>query len=122
MYILAISIIGIPIIIFYLFIKGFIFGLAISSIISIYHIKGILLSITFLLPHHLIILVLLILLAFYAINFSLRLFRYLFLKENILLNKYFINLNKVFLFGLVVIVLCSVFEAYLSPFLIDLCL
>ena len=122
MYILSISIIGIPITIFYLYIKGFIFGLSLSSIINIYGFKGIILSLSYLLPHHLIILVLFILLSFYSISFSLKLFRYLFLKENIPLNKYFFNLNKVFLIGLGVMIVCSLIETFLTPFLIDLCL
>ena len=122
MYILAISIIGIPITIFYLFIKGFIFGLSLSSIINIYGFKGILLSISYLIPHHLIILVLFVLLSFYAISFSLKLFRYLFLKENIPLNKYFFNLNKVYILGISIMLVCSLIETFLTPFLIDLCL
>ena len=122
MYILSISIVGIPITIFYLYIKGFIFGLSLSSIINIYGFKGIILSLSYLLPHHLIILILFILLSFYAISFSLKLFRYLFLKENIPLNKYFLNLNKVFLTGILVMIVCSIIETFLTPFLIDLCL
>ena len=122
MYILSISIVGIPITIFYLYIKGFIFGLSLSSIINIYGFKGIILSFSYLLPHHLIILILFILLSFYAISFSLKLFRYLFLKENIPLNKYFLNLNKVFLTGILVMIVCSIIETFLTPFLIDLCL
>ena len=122
MYILAISIVGIPICILYLFLKGFTFGLSLSSIINIYGFKGIPISISYLVPHHLILLIVYILLGFYAISFSIKLFRYLFLKENIVLIKYFKNLNKIFLICLIVMIICSVIEVFLTPILIDLCI
>ncbi len=121
-YILAVSIIGIPIIITYLFIKGFIFGLTISSIINIYFFKCIIFSLTYIFPHQLVLLLLYVLISFYAISFSIKLFRFLFFKENIILNKYFLNMNKKFLFGVGVIVICALIEGFLSPFLIDLCI
>ena len=121
-YLLAISIIGMPLIILFLFIKGFTFGFSISSLINTYKFKGILLSFSYLFPHHLILLVIWILFGFYAINFSIRLFRYLFLRENINLLYYFKNLNKVFIISLILITICSVLETFLSPILIDLCI
>lgn len=122
LYILAISIIGIPLVIIYLFIKGFSFGLSISSIFSIYKVKGFTLSLTYLFPHQLILLIIYVLLSMYAINFSLKLFKLLVLKENIPINKYFLNLNKIYLYSLIIVVICSLLESYLSPILIDLCL
>ena len=95
-YLLAISIIGMPLIVLFIFIKGFTFGFSISSLINTYHFKGILLSFSYLFPHHFILLIVWILLGFYAINFSIRLFRYLFLKENINLLYYFKNKHKIF--------------------------
>ena len=121
-YLLGISIIGMPIIILLLFIKGFMFGFNISSLIYSYHFKGFLTSFSYLFPHHFILLIIWLLMGFHAINFSIRLFRYLFLKENIILNRYFKNLNKVFIFCLIVVFICSLFETFLSPILIDLCI
>ena len=121
LYILAVSIIGIPIIILFIYFKGFIFGFSISSIISTYNLKGILISISYLVPTYIILLIVWILFSFHAINFSIKLFRYLFLKENITLNFYFKNLNKVFFICIFIILLCSILEAYLSPVIIDLC-
>ena len=119
-YILAISIIGIPVIILLVFFKGFIFGFSVSSIISTYKFKGILLSISYLFPTHIILLITWILFSFYSINFSIKLFRYLFLKENIKLNFYFKNLNKTFITCILFIFICSLLETFLTPFLIDL--
>jgi len=68
------------------------------------------------------ILVLFILICFYAINFSIRLFRVLFLKENINLNPYFKRYNLVLGICVLVMVVCSLFEVFISPILINLLL
>lgn len=119
-YILGISIIGIPFIILFLFMKGFVFGFSISSLINVYKFKGLIGSFIYLFPHHFIMLIIWILLGFHSINFSIKLFRYLFLKENITLNRSFKNLNKVLLISFIGLIICSLIEVFLSPILIDL--
>lgn len=119
-WILGISIIGIPIIVFLLFLKSFIFGFSIASIIYNYGFKGIMLAIVYQIPHNLVYLVLLLLLSFYAINFSIKLFRVLFLKENISLSLYFKRYNKILLVCIVCSIVCSIFEIFVTPVLINL--
>jgi stage II sporulation protein M len=119
-YFLGISIIGLPVILLFVFFKGFIFGFSISSIISTYKLKGILLSFSYLFPTHIILLIIWILFSFYSINFSIKLFRYLFFKENINLKYYFKNLNKIFIICFLGCLICSLLESFLSVFLIDL--
>jgi len=119
-WILGISIIGIPVIIFLLFLKGFIFGFSISSLIYKFGFKGFLISLGYNLPHNLIMLVLYILICFYAIRFSVKLFRMLFLKENINLGPYFKRYNQVMLICVLVSILCSLFEIFIAPILINL--
>lgn len=119
-WILGISIIGIPIIIFLLFLKGFIFGFSISSIIYNFGIKGIFLSFFYQFPHSLILFILFILISFYAINFSVRLFKVLFLKENINLNIYFKKYSLVVGVCFLVSILCSLLEVFVSPILLKL--
>ena len=119
-WILGISIIGMPIIIFLLFFKGFIFGFSFSSVIANYGTKGILLSLSYQIPHNLILLVIFLLIGFYAINFSVRLFRILFLKENINLVPYFKRYNKISIICIGGIIICSLLETFLSPILMNL--
>ncbi len=121
-YLLGISIIGMPLIILFLYIKGFVFGFSVYSIINIYHLKGVPLVLSYLFPSHFLLLIVWLLLGYHSISFSIRIFRYLFLKENIPLNKYFKKLNKVLLINLVLTLVCALLETFLSPFLIDLCL
>lgn len=119
-WILGISIVGMPVIIFLLFFKGFVFGFSFSSIVVNYGVKGFLLATGYQMPHHLLMLACIILLGFYAINFSVRLFRILFLKENINLSMYFKKYNKIFLICIFIGLLCSILETFLSPVLINL--
>ena len=114
-WILGISIIGIPIIIFLLFFKGFIFGFSFSSIIYQFGIKGIPLAISYQIPHYLINLVLILLISFYAINFSVKLFKMLFFKESCNLNMYFKKYNKIFIITIIGIIITSLIEVFIAP-------
>ncbi len=119
-WLLGISIIGIPIIIFLLFFKGFIFGFGISSMISNFGLKGIGLSLGYQSPHLLIMLLIFLLISFYAINFSVKLFRILFLRDNINLSPYFKKYIQILIISLVFSLICSITETFLSPILINL--
>lgn len=119
-FVLGVSIIGIPIIIFLLFLRGFIFGFSISSLIAKFGFKGLILAFGYNFPHNFIILVLFILISFYAINFSVRLFRVLFFKDNINLSMYFKRFNQVLGICILVSILCSLFEVFVSPILMNL--
>ncbi len=119
LWILGISIIGIPVIIFFLFLKGFIFGFSFSSIVSIYDLKGFLLAFFYLVPHHLLLLVLFLLVSFYAINFSIRLLQVLFLKQNISLSHHFKRYCQILGIGILGITVCSLLEVFAVPFFLD---
>lgn len=117
---LGISIIGIPIILFLLFIKGFIMGFSIGSIISIYKVKGIIGAFLYIFPHHILSIISYILLCYFAIVFSKRLFDYLFLKKEVGLKKLMRKYIKIFLICFVVSILCSLSETFLAPALLKL--
>lgn len=116
-WILGISIIGIPIIVFLIFFKGFIFGFSISSIIVNYGFKGILIIGISQAPQNLILLATYILMGFYAVNFSIHLFQILFLKKDLNLRLYFKKYNQIALISLISAILCSIFETFIIPFL-----
>lgn len=119
-WLLGISIIGIPIIIFLLFLRGFILGFSFSSIISIYGIRGIPLSIASQIPHSFVFLIIFLLIGFYAINFSVRLFQVLFLRENINLTPYFKRYNQIMFISIIGILICCLLETFLSPIFMNL--
>lgn len=119
-WILGISIIGIPIILFLLFIKGFIMGFSIGSIMNIYKLKGIVGAFLYIFPHHIINIISYLLLSYFAIKFSKRLFDYLFLKKEVGLKKFMHKYIKIFLICLLLGFVCSISETFLSPILLKL--
>lgn len=112
---LGMSIIGSVLIIPILIYKGFILGFSISSIIYIYGFKGILGGILYIFPNLIISLILYILLGFYGISFSIKLFRYLFLKEKIEVNRYMNKYLKILCISLIGLIILSLYEVYLLP-------
>lgn len=119
-FLLGISIIGIPIIIFSLATSSFIFGFSLSSIIYTYHLNGILKAITYLFPHQLITLLMSLFLGFYALYFGIKLFKYLFRGVDINLRSSMKRYIQVYVTVLLIFIGCSFIEVFLSPALIKL--
>lgn len=119
-WLLGISIIGIPFILFFLFFKSFVLGFSIISILSNYGFKGILLSISYTFPHQLIYLIIWLLLTYYAFSFSIKLVKILFFKKNINIREYFLRYLKIAGISLVTLIICSLFETYITPHFINL--
>lgn len=119
-WILGISIIGIPLIILFIFIKSFIFGFSIGGIISVYNLKGILLSIGYLLPHQIINIITLFILSLISFNISVNFLKSLISKKQmdfkIWIGKYY----KLLLISLIIMTLSSLMETFLSPYIIKI--
>lgn len=118
-FLLGISVIGIPLIIFIYFFKCFIFGFTISSFILTFKIKGILFTIIYLIPN-LLILTLLSLLSIYAVKVSMYLIYSIFNKLEInfkdIMNHYF----KILIFSIVGIIIYSLLETFMTPHFISI--
>ena len=121
-WLLGISIIGIPIILIIMSYKAFITGFSICSIINVYHIKGILLAIAYIFPHNFIFILILILLGFHSINFSIKLFKYLFLKKIINFKDIMKKYIKILFICLIISLILSLFETFISTYLIKVSL
>ena len=117
-FLLGISVIGIPIALIMYFAKSFMLGFSLSTIILNYKFKGILYSIIYVFPSHIIKLILFTMLVMYAIKVSSYLIYAIFNKLEInfknIMNRYF----KVFVICLIGIVLTSILDTYLTPFLL----
>lgn len=118
-WILGISIIGIPIVISILSFKSLTFGFTISSLIYTYKFNGIIKSIIYIIPN-LINLFIIFVLSYYSISFSLMLFNYLFCKKEynkrIIVNRYL----KLLLISLLLLILTAVLESFVIPKLFNL--
>lgn len=113
-WLLGISIIGIPIVILILISKSFILGFSISSIIYNYGLKGIILTIIYIIPHVLNLFITIIL-AYYSINFSMMLFNLLFRKKEyskrIIVNRYI----KILVVSIIFFIISSILEVFVIP-------
>lgn len=119
-WLLGISIIGLPITIVLAFMKSFIVGFSISSIISCYKAKGILGAFLYVFPHQIIILFIYLLLSFYSISFSIKLFKLLFLKQTINFRVVMQKYIKILLISLIGIIIVSLYEVFISTYFIKL--
>lgn len=116
-FILGVSIIGIPIIILLYFVKSFMIGFSISSFVFTYGIKGIILSVFYMIPHFINFIFYTILLV-YAIKISILLMHALFGKKEIDLKKPFHKYLTYYVIVLVIIIITSIMESFLVPILL----
>lgn len=119
-WLLGISVIGIPIILFMYFSKFFILGFSISSIISNYRFKGCLLSLGYIFPHKIINIIIYTMLTLFTLKVSGKILFSIIKREKldfkIVLNKYFIIL----LVSVGIIILTILFEVFVTPIIIKL--
>lgn len=118
-WILGISILGLPVVILILFIKSYLLSFTISSFILKYKFKGILLGIVYNLPHNIINLILYIYIGIYSIKISSYIISVIIHKKTLdfknALNRYIVIL----ILALILVVLTSLYEAFIMPFLLN---
>ena len=121
-WLLGISIIGMPIVLFMYFSKFFVIGFSISSIIKSYGLKGCLLSFGYVFPHQIIYIVAYTMLSIYSIKMSIKLISSIVKKDKIdfkpIINKYLF----VLLLSILVTSLALLFEVFVTPKFINLIL
>ena len=114
-WLLGFSIIGVPIILFLFFYKCFCLGFSITSILSLYKAKGIILAFIYVFPHHIIYVFLYMILIIYAFTISFNIIVAVIKKSEVsfknITHKYFI----IILICLAIIILFSLYESYLLP-------
>ncbi len=101
----------IPFIIVY---RGILLGFTISSIIYVFHIKGILYALIMLIPSTIIIEFILILISYYSITFATKSFNAIKKDKTINLRHFIKNYFYIFLVLSVVTLLSSVYEIYIG--------
>lgn len=121
-FLLGLSVIGIPIIFIIFFYKSFIFGFTIGSILINYKVKGILLSIIYMLPHHVINILVLIVFIIYAYIISLSLVKAFFKREEINFKAITYKYLIMFIIVIGINILLSLYGSIIVPKLIKLIL
>lgn len=121
-WLLGFSIIGIPIIFLLYFYKSFIFGFTVGSILINFKTKGILLSIIYMIPHHIIKLIIMMVLIIYAYQISIKLLRAILKKGEI----NFKNITSIYFYLLIINIgldlILNAYSSYLVPKIIKLLL
>ena len=119
-WIFGLSIIGIILNPFILYLKSFIIGLSVGVIISTYGLIGIIGVILYIFPHVLINLIIYLLLSFYGIKLSINLFKALFLKKNFnsseFMHKYLVILGL----SALILLITTLYETFLADFVMKL--
>ncbi|MGJ7919908.1 stage II sporulation protein M [Neobacillus sp. LXY-4] len=116
MWLLGISIIGLPVILILLFIKGMVVGFTVGFLVNQMGWDGFFLSFVSILPQNFIIIPVFIIMAVMTITFSLQMIRRQFMKKISnpfmpMLSRYFLTLAA----AMVCIFIAAAIEAYLSP-------
>lgn len=120
-WILGMSMIGIIINIFLVYMKGFILGFSVSSLFLVYKYKGLLASVIYVFPTSIINVITTIIISVYSILFTINLWKIIFLRDHT--NSMVKFLKKYLLVLFICLLLClvsSLSEAYLIPSLLKL--
>ena len=119
-WLLGISVIGFILILLFLFIKAFALGFSIGSIIINFNFKGILIALAYIVPHHIINMMIFLLISSYALILSYRLINSFTKKKAFefkgIFNKYLFILG----FSLIILSMSVLYEVYGAPKLINL--
>ena len=113
-WLLGISIIGIPLIMLIFIFKSFILGFSISSIITVYKLRGVLFAIIYIIPL-VINLMISYILCYYAISFSIMIFNYLFRKKEYNRKAIVKRYIKILIFSIIIFILSSLIEVFIIP-------
>lgn len=115
-WILGISVIGLPIILILLFLKGIVIGFTVGFLVSQMGIKGFFLALVSVLPQNLILIPTFIIVGVASISFSLRMIRMQF-KRTQPFGPLFVKYSLLMIGVIGLIALSSSIEAWISPFL-----
>lgn len=115
LWLLGISVIGCVIVLFLFFLKGFILGFSICSIIINYGVKGILLGFVYLFPHQIINIFVYGIMTCYSLVFSIKFILFLFKKYDFNVRFAFNRCFKVFCVNFVLLFISVLYESFLWP-------
>ena len=119
-WILGISVIGVIATVFIYFLEMFSIGFFLASIFGEFGAKGLIGAFCYLFPSKIGYLIVFFLLTFFAIKISSKIIKLCFTKEEINLKEEIRKYFKVLLFSFLVIIVISIMEVFIDPFLIKL--
>lgn len=117
-WLIGISIIGIPVSLFLFFIKSFSLGFTISSFILIYKVRGVLISLIYIVPCQIINIIITTYLLSFSLIISFKLIESMIKKKNFSVS-FISNYKKVLLFSVLILLLSNLYEVFVVPYLFN---
>lgn len=117
--ILSISVIGVPVLLLYICVKGFILGFTSSFIIQMFGTNGIVVVLATILPQNALLVPILILFVTYSISFAKALLFRRIIRMHGNIRPYFANLFMSYGLLIVVLILVTLYESLLSSHVIE---
>lgn len=114
-WILGISIIGLPIILFMFFGKAFTLGFTIAAIIKSYGVKGCLVSLVYVFPHYVINVLIFAILTVYALSLSVRMIKCIMKRKTLDFKPIMKKYTTILIICLFTVFLTSLYEALIMP-------
>lgn len=118
--IFSFSIIGIFLNPFLLYIKSVIAGFTLGIMINIYGYVGIILGIFSIFPHHLFNIIIYMVISYYGMLLSIKLFRLLFFKEQFNIITFRKKYIKILILGIILLLVSSLYETFLGDLILKL--
>ncbi len=119
-WLLGISVIGFFVILIMVFLKSFVVGFSVASLIINFRLRGILYSIIYIFPHQVIDFLILIIISSFALIISFKLISCINKKNTLsfknIINKYILIL----ILSIVVLILTCLYETYMMPFIMKM--
>lgn len=117
-WLIGISIIGIPVSLFLFFIKSFSLGFTISSFILIYKVRGVLISLIYIVPCQIINIIITTYLLSFSLIISFKLIESMIKKKSFSVS-FISNYKKVLLFSVLILLLSNLYEVFVVPYLFN---
>lgn len=118
-WLLGVSVIGFVIVIVILFLKSFVLGFSVGSIIATFKLKGVLMAFIYCFPHHVINILVFMLLSAFALIMSFRIINSITSKKPIDFKHYMNRYLTVLGISVVLLIITSVYEIYALPSVIN---
>ena len=117
-WIFGISIIGVLLVLPFLFFKSFILGFSVGSILVNFKIKGVILSLIYIVPHHAINILVYILICAYSIMISYRMVTCMFKKKSFDFKLFMSKYSFILIFSLIILFITSLYESFILPYVL----
>lgn len=114
-WLLGISVIGFALILIFLFIEAFSLGFSVASIIVNFNFKGVLIALSYTIPHHVINMMIYILISSYALVLSYKLISSFTKKKSFNFKDIFNRYSFILLFSVIILFISSLYEVYGAP-------